>query len=198
MSVHFSNRLSGHTTRSAPSESEFGLWHMRSDGACFMNSFPVLGDAYLVPDASSMCTITWGSQYTRSVTTIPCGHVPSEVETSRILAIGDEVTNLDVREASWQSLLKILPILANLPDLTRMLPLDRDISELLKYLEAACRRPRNQLIVEPEPVRIERARRISPKAESHLAAHTEDWESRTLYSVHPNRVLAMMPEDQWE
>ena len=108
------------------------------------------------------CTITWGSQYTRSVTTIPCGHVPSEVETSRILAIGDEVTNLDVREASWQSLLKISPILANLPDLTRMLPLDRDISELLKYLEAACRRPRNQLIVEPEPVRIERARRISP------------------------------------
>jgi hypothetical protein len=53
-------------------------------------------------------------------------------------------------------------------------------------------------MVESDRVRVERARRMSPKAESYLAAHTEDWEGHTLHSVRPGKVLAMMPEDLWE
>ncbi len=43
-----------------------------------------------------------------------------------------------------------------------------------------------------------RARRVSHRAIAALAAHSEDWQSRTFLGVRPRRILAEMRKDQWD
>jgi hypothetical protein len=72
--------------------------------------------------------------------------------------------------------------------------LERAIDEDLGHLERACHRPETRLLRGTELTVLSRVRRMAPDAIVHLAAHTEDWERRTVKAVHPKRLRALLHE----
>ncbi|SAL06717.1 hypothetical protein AWB78_08208 [Caballeronia calidae] len=65
------------------------------------------------------------------------------------------------------------------------------------HLGEIARRPRYAMKYEAEITQIHRVRRMAPKAVEHLAAHSEDWHSQSLFGVLPKRLLALLSEDDW-
>jgi hypothetical protein len=76
-------------------------------------------------------------------------------------------------------------------------PLDKEIINYLRYLEEVCRKPHTHLEMDAERVPVSKARRLSPKSATYLAAHTEDWEHRTISGVYPKRILSLTNNEYW-
>ncbi len=64
------------------------------------------------------------------------------------------------------------------------------------HLQEIARRPRMELIYEEYLVPVSRAKKIASSANTHLASHSECWQTRTLTGVIPKKVLALESEDQ--
>ncbi|MGT2430366.1 hypothetical protein ACU4HD_19625 [Cupriavidus basilensis] len=76
---------------------------------------------------------------------------------------------------------------------------DKELKRVIDkgHLEEIARRPRYAMKYEAEVTQIHRVRRMAPKAIEHLAAHSEDWLSQTVFGVLPKRLLALLSEDEW-
>jgi hypothetical protein len=72
-----------------------------------------------------------------------------------------------------------------------------DESKHLHCLQQVCTQPRTHLQTEVERVHVSRARRADKHAVAYLAAHTEDWEKRTLWGVQPRHILARVRYEDW-
>jgi hypothetical protein len=68
----------------------------------------------------------------------------------------------------------------------------------LPHLETLSHNPRSHLTIEEIREQVGRARRVSHRAVASLAAHSEDWQTRTFLSVRPKRILAESRQDQWD
>ncbi|MEU8143180.1 hypothetical protein [Nonomuraea sp. NPDC048901] len=72
--------------------------------------------------------------------------------------------------------------------------LEREMDANLGHLEQVCLRPEARLSRVEQVDPLSRAQRTAPRALSHLAAHTEDWERRTIRGVYPKRLLSVHNE----
>lgn len=74
--------------------------------------------------------------------------------------------------------------------------LEKEIREGIGALEAICKRPRTSLRQEEERLLVPRCKRPSSKAAMILAAHSEDWESRTIWGgVKPKKIEGLIREE---
>ncbi|MFM4967470.1 hypothetical protein ACEUB9_07530 [Aeromonas veronii] len=82
---------------------------------------------------------------------------------------------------------------------SEMQPLESLLLDVLKagHLYAIAYRPRLELIQKEELVQTSRAKRLSNKAPDYLAAHSEDWQSRTFTGILPKRVITRLNEDNY-
>jgi hypothetical protein len=74
------------------------------------------------------------------------------------------------------------------------LALEQSIDRDLPHLEAVCRRPETRLRRQSVVMPLSRSRRPAPDAVSYLAAHTEDWQQRTVWGVYPQRLRSIRNE----
>jgi len=156
------------------------------------------GGDYLLPDARQEWTITdeaggllLSGQFDRPL-------LLADKDGARILDISAEIYPALTRPDAWEALTQLSPVMRNLDTRARLQPFDKDIARGLGYLHRVCTRPRLHLKSEEERVPTSRARRLNSHATTFLAAHTEDWEARTVLGVRPKRLLANIIEDQWD
>ncbi|WP_168664084.1 hypothetical protein [Paraburkholderia sp. SG-MS1] len=76
---------------------------------------------------------------------------------------------------------------------------DRTLKRVIDegHLAEIAHRPRYAMKYEAELSQIHRVRRMAPRAVEHLAAHSENWHSQSLFGVSPKRLLALLSEDDW-
>lgn len=83
----------------------------------------------------------------------------------------------------------IFPLIQTLEDKLEMNDFEIYLCENIPHLEQICRQPHYLLQRIIEKVNASRAKRIPSKSYQYLAAHTEDWEQKSIVSFKPNRVL---------
>lgn len=72
------------------------------------------------------------------------------------------------------------------------------VKKYLPYLKNIFNRPILHLRIDNEAVVLSRARKVSSKAEEHLAGHPEDWDGKTLTGIRPKRILSEERYEEWE
>lgn len=85
--------------------------------------------------------------------------------------------------------MNIFPLIQTLKDKLEMNEFEIYLCEKIPHLEQICRQPHYLLQRIIEKVNVSRAKRIPSKSYQYLAAHTEDWEQKSIVNFKPNRVL---------
>ncbi|MEV5823886.1 hypothetical protein AB0L22_32515 [Micromonospora haikouensis] len=112
----------------------------------------------------------------------PAGSPPSqETEHERWIAVPPLATDLIAQ-------------LRAVPDDDPVELLEQAMDADLSRLEAVCQRPEARLRPEASVVPLARARRMAQDAVTYLAAHTEDWQRRSIGGVFPRRLRAIHNE----
>lgn len=119
--------------------------------------------------------------------------VPSRIEITAVQRVVEALPETP----TFEDLSKILPVVANLDERAHLHPLEKELLTQLPHLQHVCHRPRTRLTIEEERVAISRARRIPVRAAAELVARPGDWETRTLTTIRPARILATQVEDEW-
>lgn len=161
----------------------------------FLNSVPVSGDDFLVPEISGGWTFL-SPDGVRLEGRYPKLQLPDELESESIRTLGAYLKQLISEEGSWCDWIDVVPLVPGMSEDVEILPLEQKIRGSLGNLEAVCKKPRAHLHVEVERVDIAKARRVPASAPAYLAAHTEDWDRPLLKGVLPKRVLAEVRHDQ--
>ncbi|MCP4701284.1 MAG: DUF2357 domain-containing protein [Gammaproteobacteria bacterium] len=129
------------------------------------------------------------------------GLLPGELESSSIRLIGNHLSQLSGDDNTWLDWSEVSPLVPDISEQAEMQVLEQFLlsekSLHLHHLQQVCARPHTQLQTEVERVRVSRARRADKKAAAYLAAHTEDWEKRTLWGVQPRHILAKVRYEEW-
>jgi len=196
MSFVFRDRILGAERESITSLAVPGQWVLEASGDVWHNREPARTLDYLLPDGRQGWSVQ--DDETRRVGRFDPALLPSERDIARILDIGKELTNHLEQPSAWDGLTQVSPVMRNLDERARLQRLERDIERGLGPLKHVCKRPRLHLHSEQERVPTARARRIPSQATSYLAAHSEDWEVRTVRGVRPKRLLATVTEDLWD
>lgn len=110
--------------------------------------------------------------------------------------VGERLHTLETKP--WSDWIAETPLLPALDDSLDETPLEQQTAAKIGYLEAACERPRTHLRIDEDRLVVARCKRISPRAPGELAAHSEDWERRTLWGVQPRRVLGLVREELFD
>lgn len=98
----------------------------------------------------------------------------------------------------WQQWASLVPLDPKLASDLKIQPAEVALIDSLKHLETLSHNPRGHLTVEELREQVSRARRVTPRAVTTLAAHSEDWQTRTFRGVRPRRILTELREDQWD
>lgn len=121
---------------------------------------------------------------------------PPKYEQSSLRQIGEAVTVALYNDSDWRTLLSVSPIVMR--ERAELQDFERFLDTHLFHLQEVCRNPITYLHSEEMRLPVGRVRRVSPRAIQHLAAHTEDWNRKTVTSVNPNRVIAVVSEDLYD
>ncbi len=95
----------------------------------------------------------------------------------------------------WADLVPLDPTITS--DL-KLRDCEKALIRALPHLETLSHNPRSHLTIEEIREQVGRARRVSHRAVATLAAHSEDWQTRTFLGVRPKRILAESRQDQWD
>lgn len=129
----------------------------------------------------------------------------AEAETSSALAalLADTVSDIAKRfnNSSPEAFRNISPLLPQtVLGRSELQPLELLLLDVLQtgHLYEIAYRPRLELIQKEELVMTGRAKRLSNKAPDYLAAHSEDWQSRTFTGIIPKRIITRLNEDNYD
>lgn len=95
----------------------------------------------------------------------------------------------------WENLVPLDPTITSDLDLRDY---EEALIQALPHVETLSHNPRGHLTIEEIREEVGRARRVSHRAVATLAAHSEDWQTRTFLGVRPRRILAESRQDQWD
>ncbi|MGL5486491.1 MAG: hypothetical protein ACRDC6_09400 [Shewanella sp.] len=133
------------------------------------------------------------------------GYRTAEAETNVELEalLSDTVSDIAIRfnsssPAEFNNVSPLLP--PTVLGRSNMQPLESLLLEVFQtgHLYEIAYRPRLELIQNEELVQTGRAKRLSNKAPDYLAAHSEDWQSRTFTGILPKRVITRLNEDNYD
>lgn len=193
MNASVFNRITGRT-EPLPQRLVGGVWQTRSAGR--LNGLPVPVGTPLVPDLRRQ--VAWHPEDQSSDAAVQ-GRFPSgEYEDLRLGSLESALGTLLDEGGDWAQWTGLSPMDRNFADDLQRLPLEEEMERHLVHLEAVCRQPRTHLEIFEERQPVSRARQVPTRAITYLSAHTEDWETRTLRSVRPRRVIANVRDDQYD
>lgn len=196
MGTTYLNRLSGETSPRPEDRLLPGQYLILTDVPCVHNSVAASAGEFVVPDQAGQWSIEAeaGASKTGEFWEAATLH-PHEQDSLREL--GWRLGQLIEGGASWGQWREISPLAPRLAEEMKLNRLERDLQTYLWHLQEVCRNPRTHLRHETERLPISRARRIPTQAIDYLSSHTEDWQHRTLTTVIPHHILAMIPEDDY-
>lgn len=132
-------------------------------------------------------------------------HCTADAETSYALEalLSDTIRDIAIRfhRATTKGFQSVSPLLPpNVLGRSEMQPLESLLLDVIQagHLYEIAYHPRLELIQKEELVQTGRAKRLSNKAPDYLAAHSEDWQSRTMTGILPKRVITRLNEDHYD
>ncbi len=171
METEWRNRITG-TNQPNPEALPFlGLWTSAKDGS----AWPGTKQDLELPDSASEPTETL------------CQSLRSLADTLRPL-VGESMQR-------WEQMVPMDPTIT--ADL-ELRDYETALIHALPHIETLSHNPRGHLKIEEIREEVGRARRVSHRAVATLAAHSEDWQTRTFMGVRPKRILAESRQDQWD
>ena len=170
-----------------------GIWQASQAGR--LNGLPVLEGTLLLPDENG--ELNWATEEQPTAWQARGPSVPQDA-TLNLGSLEQSLDRLSDHGGTFREWTAVSPLDRNLADDLGRWPLEEEIEQHLKHLEAVCRIPRTHLEIIEERQVVSRARQVPARAISYLASHTEDWEARTLRGVHPKRVIANVREELYD
>jgi hypothetical protein len=178
-----------------------GRWiiHPGKENSVYHNSIPSADGDFLVPDSAGNWRISADGQPARSGS-FRRSQLISQLDRKSLQGVGHLLQDIIDKGRGWEGWLDVSPIAPEMDDKLNFKPLEEKIEKLFGHLKEVCSRPRAYLLHEIEPVHIHKARRLPTRAISHLASHTEDWETRQLIrgGVIPKRILSEVREEDFD
>jgi hypothetical protein len=196
--VKILDRLSGQWLDKPPSAPlQLGRWRLDPQGErLFLNgNESARGDA-LVPNASGEWRLICTDTELRGA--FAADSLPAKEDIEAFKSLGDLLLGQEGETRAWLDWCECSPLAPGLGEAIREHPLEQAIAKDLGHLESVCQRPQTHIRLEPQRLRVARARRLDRKVYVRLAAHTEDWAQRKLTGVEPSHVLAQVREEQWD
>ncbi|MFO1515040.1 MAG: hypothetical protein U1F83_19395 [Verrucomicrobiota bacterium] len=171
METFWRNRITGQSCSTPESLPFLGLWQSVQDG------------------------LIWpGTE--RDLERPDSGSEPSEMLCQSLRNLAARIEPLvggNLRE--WANLVPLDPTITSDLDLRDY---EQALIQALPHVETLSHNPRGHLTIEEIREEVGRARRVSHRAVATLAAHSEDWQTRTFLGVRPRRILAESRQDQWD
>ena len=167
-----------------------GIWQASQAGR--LNGLPVPEGTLLLPDENG--ELNWATEEQPTAWQARGPSVPQDA-TLNLGSLEKSLDRLSEHGGAFREWTAVSPLDRNLADDLDRWPLEEEMELHLKHLEAVCRVPRTHLEIIEERQVVSRARQVPARAISYLAAHTEDWEARTLRGVRPKRVIANVREE---
>jgi hypothetical protein len=170
-----------------------GIWQASQAGQ--LNGLPVPKGTPLLPDDNG--ELNWATEEQPIAWQARGPSVPQDA-TLNLGSLEQSLDHLLDFGGTFREWTAVSPLDRNLADDLGRWPLEEEIEQHLKHLEAVCRFPRTHLEIIEERQMVSRARQVPARAISYLAAHTEDWEAKTLRGVRPRRVIANVREERYD
>ena len=194
--MQFIDRVTGTAKKTPPEDGSFGRWLVSTsmDEFILLNSVTVEEKAWFVPDSKGAWSILF--QADNGTTEVFSGSmtVPADIDKEYVLALAKMLQG----KKSWLEWATMSPTPPGTNDELKVHPLDLAIARELRFLRNVCIDPRTYIEQQNEAVVLSRSRKIPGKAASYLAAHTEDWETRTLSGIRPKRILSSVQNVKWD
>lgn len=170
MEIAWRNRLTGQPCQKPEAIPLLGLWHSKDN------------------------TLWAGSQQDLEQPT-PSSE-PSELLRQSLTSLATAIRRLCGKDCrQWADLVPLDPTITSELNLRDC---EKALIQALPYLETLSHNPRSHLTIEEIREQVGRARRVPQRAVAALAAHSEDWQTRTFLGVRPKRVFAESRQDQWD
>lgn len=93
------------------------------------------------------------------------------------------------KEKSPADVFTVAPLIRQVKNKLLLNEFERAVRDKLFHLEEIFRNPHSLLTRIDEKVPVARAKRITARSYRHLAAHTEDWQHKSIVSFRPNKLL---------
>jgi hypothetical protein len=167
------------------------------DDTTFLNSVPIVQPSYCVPDLRGQWQLMEPGRE-RIEGTISRAQILDRLDVTSILDVGKSVREVLSSGGTWRDALDVSPLVPGMSERAELQEFEKLLADRLGHLVEVCQRPRTHLRVEVERTAVARARRLATQASSYLAAHTEDWDRRTLRAVIPKRILSLVREDEFD
>jgi hypothetical protein len=197
MSNRFHDRLTDTAHERPPEKPLLGRWQCDpGPQGGTLNTFSPAPATFLVPDGDHRWSWVAGGEPEPAAGAFDRLDVPDEVTRAAVADLGGLLGHLEGGGRTWLGWLEVPPVCTGFSERIQVQPLERHILEHLPHLQEVCRRPRMHLEVTVEKVRVEKARRVPPRAVEYLTAHTEDWEELKVRSVRPRKILSVLAEDK--
>jgi hypothetical protein len=197
----FRDRLTGRTFQQLPSVLLPGQFSLMSGTPANINSVPAQPGEFVVPTITGAWVIgdSINAQEISRGYLAPRLWLPAnnELENQSLKEIGallELKAHATIPIDEW---LDVTPIVQTLDEFVRPNHVDQGIRDWLKHLQEVCARPQSYLRVDEERLLIDRVKRVATQAVEDLASHPEDWAARQYRSVVPKRILALLPEDEF-
>lgn len=190
MTLLFYDRISGKSSSSAPKEPVLGRWLVETRPPVTLNTNPVRGTVFLVPNAQGQWQLKDMEHATEFSGLLPLRQIPDIREQNSLRAIGKELRLLPTDHSNWEGMATVSPVDTKILEQIQLTSLDEEIQRYLPHVQEVCQHPRMHLHTEVDRQLVSRVRRTPPQAVNYLLSHTEDWEGRQVRSVVPKRVLS--------
>jgi Protein kinase domain len=187
------DRFTGKPAHEPPANVLPGRWLVALPGTYILNRVRAEGQLYLVSDDRGVWSLSDAGERTIGEGLVDRLASPAAVLASSIDLVAKELGQS--ASSGWNDWVDVSPLAPGTTERAELQPLEREMIARITHLEAVFRRPRMLLRTEVEHMPVERARRMPARSSRYLAAHSEDWERRTLRSVRPKRLLANVTED---
>ncbi|HWQ93476.1 MAG TPA: hypothetical protein VN673_17550 [Clostridia bacterium] len=167
------------------------VWHNRFTGQACQNpeAIPFLG-LWHSNDRS-----TWPGSHQDLEQPAPTTE-PSEILRQSLTSLAAAIRRLFGKD--WRLWADLVPLDPTITSELNLRDCEKALVRALPHLETLSHNPRSHLTIEEVREQVGRARRVSHRAIAALAAHSEDWQTRTFLGVRPRRVLAESRQDQWD
>jgi hypothetical protein len=189
MSFRIYNRISRKVIQGIPQDPVLGLFRLVSCGPNLLQNNILARDGdFLIPDSRGEWNLHEKGKGAIAQLQISKHESPDDAD--RIRAVGELLLKSIRTGSTINEWTDTSPLMPKITEQMELAPLDKAILRHLPHLEEVCRRPREHLHIEIDRVWLSQSRRMPHDAPNYLAAHTEDWEKRTVRAVYPKRILS--------
>lgn len=142
-----------------------------------------LGRFYLKESGKKPLDLTYSSLRTNMT-------IRQELLLKENLSVQDVLLDiLRDEEKSPADVFTVAPLIRQVKNKLLLNEFERAVRDKLFHLEEIFRNPHSLLMRIDEKVPVARAKRITARSYRHLAAHTEDWQHKSIVSFRPNKLL---------